>query len=117
MAAVRKVIVTLGFGLVIVALSTIIIIGHWNSHRDSPSPLVSAAGNSIVSLSNVHVYPDKKYENRGIRASAMEINAEFLRILPDPLVINVGAVPNDGTGDPLWVALEKISDNLKRIRQ
>lgn len=30
-------------------------------------------------------------------------------------IINVGALPNDGTGDPLRVAYEKINDNFDEL--
>jgi hypothetical protein len=50
-----------------------------------------------------------------IRALAIEVNAQFERLLPDPLLLNVGTTPGSGDGDLFAVGLQKILDNLKRL--
>jgi hypothetical protein len=50
-----------------------------------------------------------------IRDITIAVNQEFSRLLPDPVLINVGSEPNAGDGDRFAVGMAKILDNLKRL--
>lgn len=51
----------------------------------------------------------------GWRYLFIEINREFVRILPGAQIVNCGKKPNDGTGDTVTDALGKIRDNLRKL--
>lgn len=52
-----------------------------------------------------------------LRAAAIAINGRFAQLLPNPQMIFVGTVPNDGTGDPMLVAWEKVRMNLDQLTE
>lgn len=58
--------------------------------------------------------------NYPTRSQWLQINDEFQRIFantdPQPQYVFAGRVAGDGTGDTSQVALQKVIDNLRRIK-
>jgi hypothetical protein len=53
----------------------------------------------------------------GLRKNFQRINANFEICVPDLSVVNVGAEPDDATGDPMRVAWVKVNENFAKIEK
>lgn len=84
---------------------------------------VNATAQSTVNINNIGIQANNLYIT-GLTAPVANLNSNRLASLPAGYTsipygsqeyINIGAFPNDGTGDPLRVAFDKINNNFSNL--